>query len=165
MATKKEITALKEQYYEGKKEITALKEQLNHLGGHLKNLIYHIDEIYAKLLVESDDAKRNRNYSKKALIRKIKGTLDYSLRWIGVPKKEVYQWNPLDLYKKYDWWKEKKKDRYFVDENMLDSIYPNRKELETLLDESDIDKSRLESFELRSLTGDASTEKQEKVDN
>jgi len=155
MATKKEVTALKEKYYEGKKEVNRLNEQLNHLGGHLKNVIFHIDEIYAKLLVESDDAKRNRNYSKKDLIRKIKGIVDYSIRWIGVPKKQVYQWNPLDLYKNYDWWEEKKEDRYFVGKEILDSIYPNEKELKEILDGSGISEDELKTPDL----ADASTKK------
>ena len=133
-----------------------LEEQLNHLGSHLKNLVYHIDEIYARILTETEDAKRNRNYSKKALIRKIKGIVDYSMRWVNVPKKQVYQWNPMELFKDVKWWSEKKKDRFYLSKEDSFQIYPNSSDLEEILKKSNVKKETMLEHTPRLAANDAS---------
>ncbi len=119
-----------------KKEI--LKQQRNHLGGHLKNLIVHLGDIDYRIEHECQKAWGNRNYSKKDVIRAIRGILGHSKRFAQIPKKEVLQFHPLSKYDDEKWWEEKyKTDMKVVDENKLETIFPTMKDLDDLLVDKD----------------------------
>lgn len=117
-----------------------VEQQMNHLGGHLKNVIVHLDDINFRILTECEKAWGNRNYSKKDVIRAIKGILGYSHRWVQAPKKEVLQFHPLEKYNDEKWWDEKyKTDTHTIDKEVLDTIFPNMKDLDNML----VDKDKL----------------------
>tara|TARA_R100000234_G_scaffold30069_4_gene17579 strand:- start:7351 stop:7743 length:393 start_codon:yes stop_codon:yes gene_type:complete len=119
-----------------KKEI--LKQQRNHLGGHLKNTMVHLDDINFRILEECKNAWGNRNYSKKDVIRAIRGILGQSKRFAQIPKKEVLQFHPLEKYNDENWWKEKyKTDNRIIDEHSFDTIFPSMKDLDDLLVDKD----------------------------
>lgn len=122
-------------YEKGSIIIKRIKQQRNHLGGHLKNVIVHLDDVHARILDECRKSRRNRNYSKKMLIRAIEGIIGYSHRWSSVPKAQALQFHPLEQYEDKDWWEKKiNRDEYFISEKKLDEIYPNQKEFSEFLD-------------------------------
>tara|TARA_Y100000310_G_C20549616_1_gene747357 strand:- start:349 stop:759 length:411 start_codon:yes stop_codon:yes gene_type:complete len=126
--------------------IKRIKQQRNHLGGHLKNVVVHLDDVHARILDECDRSRVNRNYSKKMLIRAIKGIVGYSHRWVEVPKSQALQFHPLNQYDNEDWWERKiEKDKYFITENKLDDIYPNQKEFNEYLEK--VEKGVLKDIE------------------
>lgn len=117
-----------------------VEQQRNHLGGHLKNVIVHLDDVNFRIMTECEKAWGNRNYSKKDVIRAIRGILGHSNRWVQAPKKEVLQFHPLKKYNDEKWWDEKyKTDTQTIDKELLDTIFPNMKDLDDML----IDKNKL----------------------
>ncbi len=115
-----------------------LKQQRNHLGGHLKNTINHLGDLNFRILDECQKSWGNRNYSKKDVIRAIRGILGQSSRFSQIPKKEVLQFHPMEKYDDENWWKEKyKTDTRTIDEGVLETIFPNIKDLKDMLVDTD----------------------------
>lgn len=130
-----------------------LTQQRNHLGGHLKNVIVHLDDVSSKIADECEKAWGNRNYSKKDVIRAIRGILGYSSRWVNVPKKQALQFHPLDKYEDKEWWEEKYKlDKYVVDSKDLERIYPSKRELDEFCETMEFELDRIIEFNNSSIS-------------